>query len=119
MSNGDGKIVPVGGDGAEYARGAVELASGLEARPCMSCASWEKDERRLIEHLLSKDLEARQDGTFVTPIARDIPGRKSLVIDPKSFGYCRRDGIVTEMQATCPAWRPVVTREQLLQRVGR
>lgn len=118
-NNGDGRIVPAAGDGTNYARGNVELARGVESKPCMSCRSWEKDERRLIEHLLRRGLKVQEDGTFVTPIAKDIPGRKSLVIDPKSWGYCRRDSMPTDMLATCENFRPVRTREELLSRVRR
>lgn len=105
----------VGGD--EYARGDVEVVQGKEKRPCMSCKSWEKDEHRLIEHLLWKGLEPRPDGKFITPIAKDFPGRRSLVIDPKSWGFCRLETRPTDCLATCPAWQPVKTAAELASRI--
>lgn len=105
----------VGGEG--YARGDIELVKGTEERPCMMCKSWEKDEKRLIEHLLAHGLEPRPDGKFVTPIAKDFPGRQSLTIDPRSWGFCRFESRPTDCLATCPAWQPVVKAEDLASRI--
>jgi hypothetical protein len=115
----------VGSD--EYARGRIELASGIEQRPCQTCKRWEKDTRKTIQHCMSlttaktpvrSRLVLLPNGNFETPIARDIPGRKSLQIDPTSYGWCRRDGMLTDMLATCENWAPVISREDLGRRTG-
>lgn len=107
----------VGGDGDQHAASRVEMVRGTEARPCLTCKHWERDERRLIEHLLAHGLELRDDGKFVTPIARDLPGRKSLVIDPKQSGFCRAESSVTQDLATCEKWQPVTTMSELQSRI--
>ena len=106
-----------GGDGTYTAKGQIEMATGIETRPCCICRSFEKDEPKLIQHLLRNKLTPREDGTFVTPIAKDIPGRKSMVIDPKTYGWCRRDTIPVDMLATCPSFRPVRTSSELESRI--
>ena len=98
-------ITGIEGDGDVNARGRIELATGTEKNPCFSCKSFEQDERRLIEYLQRRGLEPDKRGHFRTPIAKDFPGRKSMVIDPKSFGWCRRDSLVTDMLATCEGWK--------------
>lgn len=95
----------------------IEMPHTAEQRPCYACRSWEKDRKRLIEYLLAQGLVAQPDGKFVTPIAKDIPGRKSLILDPKSFGWCRRDCRVTEMEATCSDWELVAKVEDMMSRV--
>jgi len=105
----------VGDDNA--ATGQVEMATGLEQRPCIVCRSWEKDTKRLIEHFLANGLKPRPDGTFVTPIAQDIPGRKSMVINPPDWGYCKRELRPTDGLATCDAWTPVRTASELQSRI--
>jgi hypothetical protein len=107
----------VGGDGEHSAVGQIEMATGHEERPCMICRSWEKDEKRLIGHLIHIGLEPRPDGKFVTPIVKDIPGRKSLIIDPKSWGFCRRQTIPTDCLATCEDFVAVRTTGELASRI--
>jgi hypothetical protein len=110
----------VGGDGQQDAAGRVELATGQEERPCLMCRSWENvDKKRLIEHILSKGLKPNERGNFETPIAKDFKGRKSLELDPNQSGYCRRDGIVTDMLATCENWKPTRTIAEFQQRMRR
>jgi len=111
------KIIPTAGDGDRAAGGRVEMVHGSETRPCYACRSWEKDERRLIQHLIARGLEVQPDGKFKTPIAKDIPGRKSLIIDPKRFGFCRFEGSVTEDETTCQNWTPVRTSGDLKSRI--
>lgn len=85
----------------------------------MMCRSFENtDKRKLVEHLLSKGLKPNEQGKFETPIAKDFVGRKSLAIDPKTCGYCRRDGIVVDMLATCENWRPTRTLAEFQRRMG-
>jgi hypothetical protein len=110
-------ILVEGGDGAQYAKGRVEMVTGVETRPCLNCRSWEKDDRRLIEYFLAKGLTQLSDGTFETPIAKDVPGRKSLVIDPASWGFCRRQSIATDMLASCEDFQPVRTAAELQSRI--
>jgi hypothetical protein len=112
------KVQLTGGDGDQYARGAIQMATGVESRPCMMCAKWEKvDVARIVQHFLAKGLEAKPDGTFVTPIVKDFPGRKSLVLDPHDFGFCRRDMLPTDLQSTCAAWTPTKQIVQLQRRM--
>jgi hypothetical protein len=87
--------------------GEVELATGQEERPCCMCKSFEDvDPAKLIRHVISKGLTPRPDGKFETPIAKDFRGRKSMVLDPKGAGMCRRDVIVVEGLATCENFSP-------------
>lgn len=113
------KIIATGGDGEHSASGKIEMVRGSESRPCMMCKSWEKDEKRLIQHLLSIGLEAQPDGCFVTPIAKDIPGRKSMRLDPKQFGFCRLESTVTQDLASCPSWQQVRLVDDLRSRIKR
>ena len=111
------RIKLAGGDGDRAAAGTVEMASGFEERPCVMCRSFLKDNARLIQHLLARGLKMEPDGSFVTPIAQDIPGRKSLRIDPRSFGYCNKQTMPVDMLASCEDWAPVRTREELMSRI--
>lgn len=114
------KIELVGGDGEQSAAGLIELASGTEAKPCMMCRSWEGGEpQKLTQHLLARGLKPNAAGKFETPIARDFKGRKSLEIDPKDYGYCRRDCIPTDMLATCENWQPTITEADFKRRMHR
>ncbi|HEV3059625.1 MAG TPA: hypothetical protein VGY48_15350 [Vicinamibacterales bacterium] len=102
------------------AYGAVEMVHGLEDRPCCMCKHWDHvDVNRVIRHLLSKGLTPREDGKFDTPIAKDFPGRVSMVLDPKNFGYCKTDTIITEMTATCDKWSPTISLTDFQQRMKR
>lgn len=110
----------VGGDGQQDAAGRVELATGTEQNPCCMCKSWENvDQKRLVEFILSKGLKPNEQGHFETPIAKDYQGRKSLVLNPEVSGYCRRDGIVTDMLATCENWAPTKTLAEFQNRMRR
>jgi hypothetical protein len=114
------RIRIVGGDGDQAAHGVVEMATGKEVRPCVMCRKWELvNTHRMVEHFLAHGLEAQPDGTFKTPIAKDYPGRKSLVLDPKNFGFCRADLIPVEAQATCGAWVPTKRLGELQDRLTR
>lgn len=114
------RIKIAGGDGDQTAHGVIEMATGTEERPCLMCRKWELVSReRVVEHFLAKGLEARPDGRFKTPIAKDYPGRKSLVLDPRNFGFCRRDLIPVEAQATCSEWTPTKRISELQDRLTR
>jgi hypothetical protein len=108
----------VGGDGDQLAQGRIELATGVETRPCMMCRRWDNvGRKRMADYFIARGLEVQPDGTFKTPIAKDFPGRKSLVIDPSSYGYCKRDNIPTDMQATCENWKATRTQADFRQRM--
>jgi hypothetical protein len=113
-----GAIQITGGDGTTSASGKIDLASGMEPRPCLHCVSFEKDEPKLIRHLLRHcKLAPDENGVFTTPIAKDFPGRRSMQIDPKSHGWCRRDTIVVDMLATCSNWKGVRTISEFASRI--
>ena len=114
------RIQIVGGDGDTVASGVVEMATGQEERPCLICRKWENVEtKRVVEHFLARGLVAQPDGTFTTPIVKDYPGRKSLVLDPRNFGFCRRDLLPTDAQATCENWVPTKRLSEFQDRMGR
>lgn len=109
--------VHAGADGMPT--GHIDLTRGTEMRPCLMCAAFEKDEKRLIEYLLAKGLKPDENGIFTTPIAKDFPGRQSLKMNPKQFGFCRSDGIATMDDATCAHWRPTTLISDLAAKVRR
>ncbi len=110
----------VGGDGDESAAGLIELATGKETQPCLMCRKWENVEtKRVVEYFIQRGLEALPNGCFKTPIVKDYPGRKSLVLDPKNYGFCRRDLIPTDAQATCEGWVPTKRLSDFQDRMGR
>lgn len=110
----------VGGDGDQAAHGQIDMATGVETRPCVMCRRWDNvGPKRVAEHLMARGLEAASDGTFVTPIAKDFPGRKSLRLDPRNFGFCKRDMILTDSMSSCPAWAPTRTEAEFKQRMRR
>ncbi len=105
------------GDGETSAKGHIELAKAHEFKPCMGCKSWEKDTKRLVQHLIARKLKPQPDGTFVSPIAVDMKDKKPLRIDPASFGFCRREGSVTDMLATCEKWQPTLLIEDMRKKL--
>jgi hypothetical protein len=114
------KINLTGGDGTTSAAGEIELATGQETRPCCMCRSWEDaDKNKIVRFLIAHGLKPNPDGKFETPIAKDFVGRKSLVLDPKSSGYCRKDGIITDGLASCPAWSPTRSISDFQQRMHK
>lgn len=106
-----------GGDGDQAALGDIELATGMERNPCLLCRNFEKDKQKLIRHLMACKLEPDENGHFLTPIAKDFPGRKSLKINPNTFGFCRMDGIVVDMLGTCDSFTAVRTSGELESRI--
>lgn len=111
------QIKITGGDGDTRATGQIEMATGLESKPCLMCKSFERDQPKLIRHLLRLKLTPDENGIFTTPIAKDIPGRQSLKLDPRSYGWCRKQTIVVDMLATCPDWTLTRTFDELASRV--
>ena len=105
------------------AYGAVDMITGGEPHPCWLCKSYENvDKDRLIRHIMSKGLRPRPDGKFESPIQDDFKTsglvRANMVLDPKGCGYCRRDGLVTEDDATCPSWSETKTLSEFQQRMS-
>ena len=114
------RIKIVGGDGEQTATGLIEMATGKETQPCLMCRKWEDVETaKVVQHFLAKGLEVQPDGTFKTPIAHDIPGRKSLILDPKNFGFCRRDLMPTDAMASCANWVPTKHLSDFQQRMSK
>lgn len=99
------------------AAGVIELATGMEQRPCFLCRSFEKDEKKLVNHLLARGLKPDPDGSFVTPIVGDFKNRTSLRIHPSQYGYCRRHTMPVDMQATCIDWAQVRTASEMESRI--
>jgi len=102
--------------------GAVDMIRGSEPHPCYLCRSYENvDKNRLIRHIMSKGLRPREDGKFESPIQDDFKTsglvRANMVLDPKGCGYCRRDGLVTEDEATCENFAETRTLAEFQQRM--
>jgi hypothetical protein len=112
-------IIVDGGDGSNSAAGHIEMATGREFRPCIMCKSFEKDENRLVQHLIARGLKPQADGSFISPIAVDMRDGDPMRIYPKKSGYCRREGSVPEDTATCEKWAPVLLVDDLRRRIKR
>jgi hypothetical protein len=86
--------------------GQIIPATGHEDRPCFTCRSWDKDERKLRQFLAAQGMEPDAEGRYEMRLLHDFKdGRKSMKIDPRDFGYCRKLTMPTHMNATCGAWR--------------
>lgn len=99
--------------------GAIVPATGLEQKPCMMCKSFENDQRRLMQHLQAHGLRPDENGFYETPIAKEVKGRRSLKINPRDMGWCRRNGGVVHMNATCEDFKPTETRNDLALKLQR
>lgn len=99
--------------------GRIVPASGLALKPCMMCRSFEKDEQRLRQHFHARGLRPDSNGFYETPIALEIKGRKSLRMHPRDFGWCRREGSVVHMNATCELFCETTTRADLAAKLGK
>jgi hypothetical protein len=112
-------IIIDGGDGSQAASGHIDMLSGRESRPCIMCKSFEKDENRLVQHLIARGLKAQPDGSFISPIAMDMRDGQPMRIFPKKSGYCRREGSVPEDAATCEKWQPTTLIKDLARKIRR
>jgi hypothetical protein len=101
----------------DTAVGHVEMTRGSEPHPCFCCRHWERDQQRIMQHFYAAGLVMCPDGRFETPIAKDIPGRKSLRINPASFGWCNHECRATQDEASCEDWTPVKTASELQARL--
>lgn len=120
MANDDWKPIEItGGDGNSTASGTINLDRAVETRPCMMCRSFEKDNTKLAQHLRARGLTPDAAGYFHTPIAKDFPGRaeKALKIYLPDYGYCRKECMPVDMQATCERWEQVRTTSELATRI--
>jgi predicted Zn-ribbon and HTH transcriptional regulator len=123
------RVRVLGGDGDAYARGLVQPTTVTETKPCFLCRSFEKPElSKILQHMLSRGCIALPDGRVQSDRPRrcrgcgctidpmeaqkdrcptcgsgDLEG-KPLVIDPRNYGWCRKDTVPTELDATCPEW---------------
>jgi hypothetical protein len=120
---GPRKIEIAGGDGDQYARGLVEQVTGMEQRPCMACRSFEKNDQKLLQLFLSHGFKLRPDGKLDSPTALK-DGRVNMeprnildVLDPRSFGYCRKETRPVDQLATCDKWAPTKTASELAGRI--
>lgn len=118
------EIVPTTGDGQNTAVGRVKMVEGFQQRPCIMCRSFEKDEKRLVEHLLSYGLLPRPDGVFTSPIQKDFPDaqgqrRANMTLDPKEYGFCRFECRVVGDEATCEKWSARRSLDGLIHKIVR
>jgi hypothetical protein len=100
------------------AKGEVDMATGLETNPCFMCKSWEKDTPRLVRHFTAHGLTIDPDGSVQTPIAKNIPGRKSMKLKIQQMGWCKMGAMPTDDMASCPNFRQVRTREDMRARLS-
>jgi hypothetical protein len=101
-------------------KGVISMPTGMEQKPCFTCAKWEQDNRRMIQHLVANGLKADENGIFTTPIVGDFhDGRKSMEIDPKDFGWCPKNCYAAHMLATCESWTPTKLVNELAAKVRR
>ena len=113
-------IAITGGDGDTSAKGKIDLATTAETRPCYACKNWDDDRPKLMRHFASRGMYPDpHDGLIRTPIMKDFPERQSMTINPKTFGFCLRDSIPTDDEATCENWQPTKSIEDLRRRLRR
>lgn len=118
MSNDDWKPIEItGGDGATTASGKIDLDRAVETHPCFMCKSFDKDAKKLREHLHAHGLRPGRDGRYTTPIAKDFPGRKPLKIYLPDWGFCRKNTHPVDMQATCSEWEQVQSAGDMASRI--
>jgi len=103
----------------EGPKGIIVPATGLETNPCNLCRSFESDDRKLRQYWKSHGLTPDAEGYYVTPIAKEIAGRKSMRVHPRDYGYCRRFGYTTGRNATCEDFAVTQTRAELALKIRR
>lgn len=117
---GDFSGEPGGVVGENYARGTIQPVTGLEQQPCLMCRSWEKNDKRLRQHIASKkNIEVLPDGTFRHTADKDMPGRKSKTYNLRDFGFCRFHGMPTQQLHSCESWTPTRTVSDLLKKLPK
>lgn len=114
-----GDVGPGGRIGDNYAKSLVKPVTGLEQRPCFMCRSWEKNEKKLRQHIASKrDIEVLPDGTFRHIIDRDVKDRNTKTYNIRDFGFCRFTGMPTQQLASCENWVPTRRLIELQRKLG-
>ena len=98
-------------------KGVIQPATGLEEKPCFTCASWEKNTRKLIQFFRASGLQTDAEGYFTTPIIQDFDDRTSMRVHPRDFGFCRQGCCPTHMNATCEFWKPTRNVSELALKV--
>ena len=102
---------------SDGSKAVVQMASGMEQKPCFTCRSWEKDTKKLIQFLTSHGLQPDADGNYETPIVKDFKGRRSLQVNPRDYGFCRQGCCPTHMNASCENWQPTRFASELALKV--
>lgn len=94
--------------------GVVQMPSETEAKPCFTCKHWDKDTRKLMQYLHVHGLQPNSNGIYTLQI-KDLPGRKSIEVDPKDWGFCMTLAMPTHMNAgaQCEYWQLRVVRDDM------
>ncbi len=101
----------------QQASGMVEPVTGLEDSPCFTCRSFEKNEKRLRQHIASKkNVEILADGTVRSLIDRDFKDRETITFNVRDFGWCRLWTIPVDQLATCENWGPTRSVSDLMRK---
>lgn len=112
----------VGADGRvgeNYVKTMVQPVTGLEQQPCFMCKSWEKNDKRLRQHIASKkNIEVLPDGTFRHIIDKDVKDRNTKTYNIRDFGFCRFTGMPTQQLASCEHWVPTKRLTDLRRKLG-
>jgi hypothetical protein len=99
--------------------GNLALPSGLTQKPCFTCCDFDKDEKKLRQHLTANGLQPDVNGVYTTPIVQDFDNRASLQIDPRDFGFCKDQSMPTHMNCTCEHWKPTTRITDMRGKVQR
>lgn len=111
-----GNIIGITGDDTQ-ASGLIEPSTVLEDRPCYTCRSFEKNDKRLRQHIASKKhVEMLADGTFQSLIDRDFKDRRGLKYNIRDFGWCRLWTIPVDIKHTCENWGPTRSVSDLMRK---
>jgi len=102
-------LVDVTGDDKQ-ARGMVAPVYGREGHPCFMCRSFEKpDLGKMIQHMVARGGKLLPNGRIRANRPREASGTP-IELDPREFGFCRRDTIAVQLEATCENWQQKQTR---------
>ena len=100
--------------------GQIQQVTGLEQSPCCLCRSYEKNDKKLRQHIASKkNIEVLPDGTFRHIIDRDVPDRNTKTFNIRDFGYCRLYGMPTQQLHSCEKWTPTRSVADFRRKFGK
>ena len=100
--------------------GRVQPVTGLETQPCSMCRSWEKNDKKLKQHIASKkDIEVLPDGTFRHLVDQDVPDRETKTYNIRDFGFCRFHGIPSQILHSCENWVPTKSIADFQRKFGK